>query len=148
LRGRSISSCERLEGRNGFIEYYRADASGRIAEAPAHLTSRYGGGYNPNDNPFAGLFNFFERGPFGGGPSGGPRDSIRTRAPNDGFRPSAPVPNASNQPPPPSQRPRPVFFDQFSASFPITLCFGAGEMRQCCHMVTRNADVLMRERTR
>ena len=104
-----LQSGERLEGRNGFMEYYRADASGQIAEAPAHLSSRYGG-YIPNDNPFAGLFNFFERGPFGGGPSGGPRDSIRTRAPTDGmYRPSAPVPNASNQPAP---RPRLDFFDR------------------------------------
>ena len=96
-----LQSGERLEGRNpnGFIEYYRADASGRIAEAPQHLTSRYGG-YNgsPGDNPLSALFNFFDRGSFNSGPSGSPRDSIR---------PSAPIPNAG-----PPQRPRIDFFDR------------------------------------
>ncbi len=74
-----LQSGERLEGRNanGFIEYYRADESGRIAEAPAHLSSRYGGYNGPGgDNPLSALFNFFDR----GGSSGGPRDSIRPPA--------------------------------------------------------------------
>jgi membrane carboxypeptidase/penicillin-binding protein len=97
-----LGSGERLTGRNpnAFIEYYRADQSGRIAEAPEHLTSRFGG-YNGPDggNPLSALFNFFDRGPFGGGPSGSPRDSIR---------PSAPVPNAG-----PSYRgPRIEFLDR------------------------------------
>jgi penicillin-binding protein 1A len=95
-----VQSGERLEGqsRGGFIEYYRADASGRIVEAPAHLSSRYGG-YNgvPGDNPLSALFNFFDRGPFYSGPSGSPRDSLR---------PPAAVPNAG----PP--RPRIDFFDR------------------------------------
>ena len=90
-----LRSGERLEGRGGFIEYYRADASGRIAEAPQHLSSRYGGGM-PGDNPLSALFNFFDR-PFSGGPSGGPRDSIR---------PPGSVPNG------PAPRPRLDFFDR------------------------------------
>ena len=80
-RGRSIlQSGERLDGRNpnAFIEYYRADESGQIAEAPTHLSSRYGG-YNGSsgDNPLSALFNFFDRGfdrggPFGNAPLGRP----------------------------------------------------------------------------
>jgi penicillin-binding protein 1A len=84
-RPADLQTGERLDGRNSrgnFIEYFRADASGRIAEAPQRLNSRYGGYYgSPGDNPFSALFNFFERGSFGGGPSGGPRDSIRPQAP-------------------------------------------------------------------
>ena len=97
-----LGSGERLTGRNpnAFIEYYRADQSGRIAEAPEHLTSRFGGYNGPDSgNPLSALFNFFDRGPFVSGPSGGPRDSIR---------PPAAVPNAG-----PSYRgPRIEFLDR------------------------------------
>ena len=71
-----LQSGERLDGRNSsaFVEYFRTDETGRIAEAPTHLNSRYSGYNGPySDNPFTALFNFFER----GGHSGGPRESIR-----------------------------------------------------------------------
>ncbi len=96
-----LGSGERLNERssNAFIEYYRADQYGRIAEAPQHLNSRYGGhnGFS-GENPFTALFNFFDRGFDRRGP-GGPRDSIR---------PPAAVPN-----PGPSYRgPRIEFLDR------------------------------------
>jgi membrane carboxypeptidase/penicillin-binding protein len=89
-------------GRGGFIEYYRADASGQIADSPRRLTSRYDGTGGPfNDNPFSALFNFFDRGDRGPyGPSGGPRDSIR---------PPAQVPNAA---PPAYRGPRIEFLER------------------------------------
>jgi penicillin-binding protein 1A len=97
-RPSDLQSGERLSGRNpnAFIEYYRADASGQIAEAPQRLSSRYGGANGGDrDNPLSALFNFFDR----SGPSSGPRDSMR---------PSAPVPNAG-----PSYRgPRIEFLDR------------------------------------
>jgi membrane carboxypeptidase/penicillin-binding protein len=80
-RASDPQSGERLDGRNprAFVEYYRTDGNGQIAEAPRRLTSRYDG-YGYSDNPFSALFNFFDRG-FDRRPPpgyyGGPRDGIR-----------------------------------------------------------------------
>lgn len=65
-----LQSGERLTGRNpnAFIEYYRTDRSGQIAEAPQFRAAHrdpVGSSNSANENPFSGLFNFFERGPFG-----------------------------------------------------------------------------------
>jgi membrane carboxypeptidase/penicillin-binding protein len=83
---------DRGEGRSGFIEYFRADASGQIAEAPRRLSSRYDSYGSPmGDNPLSALFNFFERG-LDRGPYGGPRDGIRPRGmvPGPGAPPPGP----------------------------------------------------------
>jgi hypothetical protein len=63
-----VTSGERLVGRNpsAFIEYYRADQTGQIAEAPQFRAVRRESAENNgllNDNPLSALFNFFERGP-------------------------------------------------------------------------------------
>ncbi len=75
LVARSPDSRDLPPGRGGFVEWYRTDGSGQIAEAPTRLTSRYGGGYSGSgDNPLSALFNFFDRGFDRGGPFGpGPR---------------------------------------------------------------------------
>lgn len=98
---------ERLDGRNprGFVEYYRTDGNGQIAEAPRRLTSRYDG-YGYSDNPFSALFNFFDRG-FDRRPPpgfyGGPRD---------GMRPPGAVPEGG-----PFPRPRFDLFDRLDRLF-------------------------------
>jgi membrane carboxypeptidase/penicillin-binding protein len=98
---------ERLDGRNprGFVEYYRTDGNGQIAEAPRRLTSRYDGhGYA--DNPFSALFNFFDRGFDRRSPPGyygGPRD---------GMRPPGAVPDGG-----PFPRPRFDLFDRLDRLF-------------------------------
>ena len=66
-RPMDLASGERLTGRNAnaFIEYYRADQSGQIAEAPQFRATRRSSldsSGAANDNPFSALFNFFERG--------------------------------------------------------------------------------------
>ncbi|HXF86890.1 MAG TPA: transglycosylase domain-containing protein [Xanthobacteraceae bacterium] len=100
-------SGERLDGRNprAFVEYYRTDGNGQIAEAPRRLTSRYDG-YGYSDNPFSALFNFFDRGFDRRPPSGyygGPRD---------GMRPPGAVPEGSPYP-----RPRFDLFDRLDRLF-------------------------------
>ncbi|HTS39798.1 MAG TPA: PBP1A family penicillin-binding protein [Xanthobacteraceae bacterium] len=76
--------------RGAFMEYYRTDETGQIAEAPTHLSSRYGGGFGDRDNPLSALFNFFDRGV-------GPREAIRPPA---------------NVGPPSYRGPRIQFFDR------------------------------------
>ena len=65
-----LQSGERLSGRNAnaFMEYYRADQAGQIADAPLFRTARretLDSSGPAIENPFSALFNFLDRGPVG-----------------------------------------------------------------------------------